>query len=71
MQSCVIAERVKALREWMTANRLHAFIIPSTDPHAGEYVPAHWNSREWISGFSGSAGTVAVTMDKAALWNSV
>ena len=68
MQSCVIAERVKALREWMTANRLHAFIIPSTDPHAGEYVPAHWNSREWISGFSGSAGTVAVTMDKAALW---
>ena len=47
---------------------IQAFIIPSTDPHAGEYVPAHWESRKWISGFTGSAGTVVVTQQSAGLW---
>jgi len=47
---------------------LHAFIIPSTDPHLSEYPASHWESRVWISGFTGSAGTVIVTREKAGLW---
>jgi len=47
---------------------LHAFVIPTTDAHLSEYPASHWMSREWISGFTGSAGTVVVTREKAALW---
>ncbi|MBO5880976.1 MAG: aminopeptidase P family protein [Paraprevotella sp.] len=63
-----IIDRVSALRTYMKANGLHAFIFPSTDPHCGEYIPDHWKTREWISGFNGSAGTAVVTLEKAALW---
>lgn len=52
----------------MRREKIDAFIFPSTDPHNGEYVPAHWEGRKWISGFDGSAGVAVVTMDKAALW---
>ena len=61
-------DRVDALRHIMKENGVAAFITPSTDPHSGEYVPSHWESRAWISGFTGSAGTAVVTTDKAALW---
>lgn len=61
-------DRVDALRHIMNENGVDAFITPSTDPHSGEYVPSHWESRAWISGFTGSAGTAVVTTDKAALW---
>ena len=47
---------------------MQAFIFPSTDPHCGEYVPDHWMTRQWISGFDGSAGTAVVTLEDAALW---
>ncbi len=52
----------------MKEHALAAFIIPTTDPHLSEYTASHWKSREWISGFTGSAGTVVVTMDTAGLW---
>ncbi len=61
-------KHVDALRQLMKENNIDAFITPSTDPHSGEYVPARWYSREWISGFNGSAGTAVVTMHDAALW---
>ena len=67
MKNC-IAERVEALRDYLRRNGLSAFIIPSNDPHQGEYVPAHWQTRQWISGFDGSAGTAVVTLSDAALW---
>ena len=51
-----INERVEKLREYLRRNGLCAFIFPSTDPHQGEYVPEHWQTRKWISGFDGSAG---------------
>ena len=63
-----IIERVEALREYLRKNELNAFIFPSTDPHQGEYVPEHWMTRQWISGFDGSAGTAVVTLSNAALW---
>ena len=63
-----ISQRVAALRAWMRKNDLSAYIFPSTDPHSGEYIPDHWKSREWISGFNGSAGTAVVTLTAAGLW---
>lgn len=63
-----ITERIGRLRQYLREQSLSAFIIPSTDPHLGEYVPDHWKTREWVSGFTGSAGTAVVTLDDAALW---
>ena len=63
-----IKERIHALRMAFRPNNIKAFIIPSTDPHLSEYVAPYWMSREWISGFTGSAGTVVILMDKAGLW---
>ena len=63
-----IINRIVSLRNFMRKHKLSAFIIPSTDPHSGEYIPKHWEARKWISGFTGSAGTVVVTLDKAGLW---
>ena len=63
-----IVRRVEALRDYMRQNGLSAFVFPSTDPHCGEYVPAHWMTRQWISSFDGSAGTAVVTLSDAALW---
>lgn len=64
----IINKRIEKLRSWMRENGLSAFIFPSSDPHNSEYVAEHWKSREWISGFSGSAGTAVVTLEHAALW---
>lgn len=64
----IICNRNEALRDVMRREGIDAFIFPSTDPHNGEYVPAHWEGRKWISGFNGSAGTAVVTMTDAALW---
>lgn len=52
----------------MKEHNLQAFIIPTTDPHMSENPPEHWESRRWISGFTGSAGTIVLTMYKAGLW---
>ena len=66
--SQIIHKRIVALRKFMEEKGLHAFIIPSTDSHLSEYPASHWASRTWISGFTGSAGTVVVTREKAGLW---
>lgn len=64
----LISARLAALREVLKKQAISAFIVPSTDPHLSEYVAAHWHTREWISGFNGSAGTAVVTLQKAGLW---
>ena len=63
-----IRDRIIKLRNFMEINNIDAFIVPSTDAHSGEYIPEYWESRKWISGFTGSAGTVVITRDKAGLW---
>ena len=63
-----IKNKLAAFRAEMKAHQLSAFIVPSTDPHSGEYVPEHWESRKWISGFTGSAGTAVITLTDAGLW---
>ena len=64
----IIQQRISALREAMKHYNMGAYIIPSSDPHLSEYPADCWKSRQWISGFTGSAGTVVITADKAGLW---
>ena len=66
--SDIIIDRIKELRFLMDKHQLSAYIIPSSDPHLSEYVADHWKLREWISDFTGSAGTVVVLGNKAGLW---
>lgn len=56
------------LRQALRAHGLDAYVIPTSDPHQSEYVAEHWKGREWISGFTGSAGIVVITQDHAGLW---
>ena len=63
-----IPERIAALREAMKQHQIDAYVIPTSDPHMSEYPADCWKYREWISGFTGSAGTVVVTAHKAGLW---
>lgn len=57
-----------SLRTLMERKGISAMIIPSNDPHFGEYIPDHYKCREWLSCFTGSAGTLVVTGHSAALW---
>ncbi len=61
-------EKIAALRQNMAENNIDAFIVYSADPHMSEYLPAEWQERTWLSGFTGSAGFVVITKDKAGLW---
>ena len=62
------AQRIARLRTAMQHHHIDACVIPSADPHLSEYLPARWMGREWLSGFTGSAGTLVVTADFAGLW---
>ncbi|MDA3880473.1 MAG: aminopeptidase P family protein [Prolixibacteraceae bacterium] len=63
-----IQEKIKLLRSRMRASNIQAYLVNGSDPHMSEYVPARWQSRQFASGFTGSYGWMAVTLDKAALW---
>ncbi len=68
MTAHAIPERIAALRDAMQQRGIAACIVPTADPHLSEYLPAHWQAREWLSGFTGSAGTLVVTPQFAGLW---
>jgi Xaa-Pro aminopeptidase len=63
-----VNERIAALRQKMEENGVNACVIPSSDPHMSEYLPAHWEARSYFSGFDGSAGTLVVTQNESGLW---
>lgn len=63
-----VQERISSLRLLMKEKNIDAYIIPSSDNHQSEYVGEHFKCREFMSGFSGSAGDLVVTKDKAGLW---
>ncbi|MBP6867587.1 MAG: aminopeptidase P family N-terminal domain-containing protein [Bacteroidales bacterium] len=63
-----ISEKITALRRLMEQQGWDAAVIPGTDPHGSEYLPERWQQRKWISGFTGSFGTVVVTHTHAGLW---
>jgi Xaa-Pro aminopeptidase len=64
----LVKGRLERLRELMRREGFDAYLVPGTDPHQSEYVPARWGRRSWISGFTGSAGDVVVTLGEAGLW---
>ena len=61
-------EALVALRLAMQQARVDACLIPSADPHLSEYLPEYWQIRKWLTGFTGSVGTVVVTQDFAGIW---
>ena len=63
-----IKNRIEKLQTLMRQNALAAWIIPGTDPHMSEYLPPRWKEREYMSGFTGSMGTLVITLHEAALW---
>ncbi|AUT60609.1 aminopeptidase P family protein [Paraburkholderia terrae] len=67
-ETASIPERIAQLRSAMKQAGLAACLVPSADPHLSEYLPGRWQGREWLSGFTGSVGTLVVTADFAGLW---
>ena len=63
-----IRERVERVREALARHGAFALLMPSADPHLSEYLPGRWQGREWLSGFTGSMGTLAITRDEATLF---
>jgi Xaa-Pro aminopeptidase len=64
----LVRTRIEAMRAELRAQGLAAWLLPSADPHLSEYLPERWQGREWMSGFTGSAGTLVVTLDASTLW---
>jgi Xaa-Pro aminopeptidase len=60
--------RIAQLRSAMAHSGFAAYVVPSADPHLSEYLPSRWEGRKWLSGFTGSVGTLVVTTDFAGLW---
>lgn len=64
----IINQRISLVRQALKTKGVDAIIVPTADPHLSEYLPEYWQAREWLSGFTGSAGTLVVTADEAYLW---
>ena len=64
----VFAQRVEAIRDLMRGNGWDAVILTGSDPHASEYPARRWKQVEWVSGFTGEAGDLCITLDHAGLW---
>ncbi|MCV2355433.1 aminopeptidase P family protein [Paucibacter sp. B2R-40] len=63
-----VSLRIEQLRDAMRATGVHACLVPSSDPHLSEYLPERWQGRQWLSGFTGSVGTLVVTLERAAVF---
>ncbi|WP_113920844.1 aminopeptidase P family protein [Alkalibaculum bacchi] len=63
-----VKDWIETLRRSMKENSIDAYIVPSYDAHQSEYVADYFKARQWLSGFTGSAGTVVITLDDAGLW---
>lgn len=63
-----IPARIATLRDYMRGAGINAAIFPQTDPHQSEYIADHWQVRRWLSGFTGSAGALVVTLNNAYIW---
>lgn len=68
MDKSIYIQRIQALRQVMLAQQVQACVILSSDPHLSEYLPEYWQTRQWLSGFAGSAGSLVITADFAGLW---
>lgn len=68
MNNLTVPEKLAKLREIMINQHVDALVVMSADPHMSEYLPDYWKARQWLSGFSGSVGTLVVTQNFAGLW---
>ncbi|MGO3742751.1 M24 family metallopeptidase [Kerstersia sp.] len=68
MNQHAIQQRLEAFRHALTQTGCQAGLVLTSDPHLSEYLPGYWQVREWLSGFTGSAGNLLVTQQEAALW---
>ena len=64
----MIKQRIENIRDLMKEKNIYAYIVPSSDYHQSEYVGDYFKSREFMSGFTGSSGTLIISMDEAGLW---
>ena len=64
----IVPERLSALRKCMEEKNIDVYIVPTADFHQSEYVGEHFKAREYITGFTGSAGTAVITKTEARLW---
>lgn len=64
----MIKQRIEKIRDLMKEKNIYAYIVPSSDYHQSEYVGDYFKSREFMSGFTGSSGTLIISMDEAGLW---
>lgn len=69
MSNSTINSRLQAIRSLMRESEVNVYIVPNFDPHLSEYPPERWNTRKWATGFTGSAGSAAISLDEAALWS--
>ncbi|MFY7867351.1 aminopeptidase P family protein [Roseateles sp.] len=67
-RTSTITLRIEQLRDAMKTQGVNACLVPSADPHLSEYLPERWQARQWLSGFTGSVGTLVVTLDRAAVF---
>src|SRR5690349_24636529 len=67
-ETASIPERIAQLRSAMKQAGLAALLVPSADPHLSEYLPGRWQGRAWLSGFTGSMGTLVVAPQRVALF---
>ncbi len=68
MDQAPVVSRLQRLRQALRQRALDALLVPSSDPHLSEYLPERWQGRQWLSGFTGSMGTLVVAADAAALF---
>ncbi len=68
MTKLIIQDRITKLRQALKDSNITAIIIPTADPHLSEYLPEYWQAREWLTGFTGSVGTLVLTQDFAGMW---
>ena len=61
----MINERISKLRKLMAKRNIDAYIVPSSDPHQSEYLADYYKTRQFITGFTGSAGTAVITTKKS------
>lgn len=64
----MVKQRIENIRDLMKEKNIYAYIVPSSDYHQSEYVGDYFKSREFMSGFTGSSGTLIISMDEAGLW---
>ena len=64
----MINERINELRQLMKKRQIDAYVVPTSDPHQSEYLADFYKTREYITGFTGSAGLAVITKNEAGLW---